>query len=171
MKKKFLKWIGVAIASILVPFCAACAGPSSYTLNETTFFVVMTNIQYYPEEYINKDITFDCFTYELESTDGEKYLCAVRKCSSGVGCKCGKDTIIGFIVEKDIGLPEPKNQYEDTNDKAWIHVTGQLESTTKTTFNISSNTDTSERVQFLSFKISDFNVIEDYSNLHYYVDK
>ena len=27
MKKKFLKWIGVAIASILVPFCAACDGP------------------------------------------------------------------------------------------------------------------------------------------------
>ena len=166
MKKQAIKTL------VFIPFLLlGCTKQSSYVLNETTFFVVMTNIQYYPEEYINKDITFDCFTYELESVDGEKYLCAVRKCSSGVGCKCGKDTIIGFIVEKDIGLPEPKNQYEDTNDKAWIHVTGQLESTTKTTFNISSNTDTSERVQFLSFKISGFNVIEDYSNLHYYVDK
>lgn len=157
---------------LLVPFLLmGCSGPKSYTLNETTFFITMTNIQYYPEEYINKDITFDCFTYELESTDGNQYLCIVRKCSSGVGCKCGKDTIIGFIVDKDIGLPSPKNQYEDTNDKAWIHVTGQLESTEKTTFSISSNTDTSEQVQFLSFKINEFTLIEDYSNLHYYVDK
>lgn len=157
---------------LLLPFLlTGCSGSKSYTLNETTFFITMTNIQYYPEEYINKDITFDCFTYELESTDGNQYLCIVRKCSSGVGCKCGKDTIIGFIVDKDIGLPSPKNQYEDTNDKAWIHVTGQLESTEKTTFSISSNTDTSEQVQFLSFKINEFTLIEDYSNLHYYVDK
>ena len=146
-------------------------GQKSYVLNEKNFFLVMTNIQYYPEEYIEKDITFDCFTYELTSTTGEKYFCAVRKCSSGFGCKCGKDTIIGFIVDDDIGLPEPINQYENTNKKSWIHVTGQLKSKDKTEFNIYGADDTEESVQFLSFEISEFSVIEDYSNLHYYVDK
>ena len=143
----------------------------NYTLNESTFFLVMTNIQYYPEEYINKDITFDCFTYELVSTTGETYLCGVRKCASGFGCKCGKDTIIGFIMDKDIGLPEPKNQYEDTNDKAWIHVTGQLASADKKTFNIYGADNSEEEVQFLSFKIDSFSLIDDYQKLHYYVEK
>ena len=157
----------------LIPFLlvGCTSNQKEYVLNESTFFLVMTNIQYYPEEYLNKDITFDCFTYELESVSGDKYLCAVRKCSAGFGCKCGKDTIIGFIVDKDIGLPEPKNQYENTNDKAWIHVTGQLESTEKTEFSIYGADDISEQVQFLSFKIKDFSIIEDYSNLHYYVEK
>ena len=149
----------------------SCSGPSSYVLNESTFFLVMTHIQYYPEEYINKDITFDCFTYELESISGETYLCAVRKCSAGFGCKCGKDTIIGFIVDKDLNLPAPKNQYENTNDKSWIHVTGQIESIEKSQFSIYTADDTIEQVQFLSFRIDEFSVIEDYSNLHYYVEK
>lgn len=144
---------------------------NSYVLNESTFFLVMTNIQYYPEEYINKDITFDCFTYELTSVSGESYLCGVRKCSSGFGCKCGKDTIIGFIMDKDIGLPTPKNQYENTNEKAWIHVTGQLESVNKTSFFIYGVDNNQEEVQFLSFKVNTFDVIEDYSKLHYYVEK
>ena len=144
---------------------------NSYVLNESTFFLVMTNIQYYPEEYLNKDITFDCFTYELTSTSGESYLCGVRKCSSGFGCKCGKDTIIGFIMDKSIGLPSPKNQYENTNEKSWIHVTGQLESSDKHSFYIYGADNSEEQVQFLSFKVNTFDVIEDYSNLHYYVEK
>ena len=157
---------------LAVPFLLmGCSNQNSYVLTETSFFLVMTNIQYYPEEYLNKDITFDCFTYELESTSGEKYLCAVRKCSQGYGCKCGKDTIIGFIVGKDLGLPEPKNQYEDTNDKAWIHVTGQLKTTDWTKFSIYGADNTTEEVQFLSFDIKEFNVIEDYSKLRYYVSK
>ena len=149
-----------------------CSGDKKeYVLNETTFFLVMTNIQYYPEEYLKKDITFDCFTYELTSTSGEKYLCGVRKCSSGFGCKCGKDTVIGFIVDQDLGLPEPKNQYENTNEKSWIHVTGQIPSVDKKEFSIYGADGVTEQVAFLSFKISDFSIIEDYSNLHYYVEK
>ena len=155
---------------LLTPLLLVSCDQSSYVLNESTFFLVMTNIQYFPEEYLNKDITFDCFTYELTSTTGDTYICGVRKCSSGFGCKCGKDTIIGFIMDKDIGLPSPKNQYEDTNEKSWIHVTGQIESTNKTVFRIYTADNTEEEVQFISFRVDDFSLIEDYQKLHYYVD-
>ena len=148
-----------------------CGGNSSYTLTENTFFMVMTNIQYYPEEYLKKDITFDCFTYELESTSGDKYLCGVRKCSSGFGCKCGKDTIIGFILNPTDNLPQPIKQYEDSNEKAWIHLTGQLHSDKKKEFKIYTADQSEETVQFLTLNVSNFNSIEDYSGLHYYVDK
>ena len=156
---------------LAVPFLLmGCSNQNSYVLTETSFFLVMTNIQYYPEEYLSKDITFDCFTYELTSTSGETYMCGVRKCSSGFGCKCGKDTIIGFIMDKDIGLPSPKNQYEDTNEKSWIHVTGQIESVNKTVFKIYTADNTEEEVQFLSFRVDDFSLVEQYDSLHYYVD-
>ena len=143
----------------------------NYDMNEKTFFLVMTNIQSYPEEYIDKTISFDSYTYELTSTKNENYLCVARKCSSGYGCKCGKDTIIGFIVDEDLGLPAPKNQYDDTNDKSWVHVVGQIKSTEKKEFEIYGQDNVAETVQFLSLNITSFTVIEDYSNLHYYVDK
>ena len=165
MKKRLLPLLTLPI------FLIGCTSQKSYVLNESTFFLVMTNIQYYPEEYINKDLTFDSFTYELTDTSGEEYLCVVRKCASGFGCKCGKDTIIGFVVDKELGLPAPKNQYEDTNDKSWVHVTGNIESTKKIEIEIFGVDDTKENVQFLSLKIKDFSIIEDYSKLHYYVDK
>ena len=154
----------------LVPFLLlGCS--KNYDMNEKTFFLVMTNIQYYPEEYIGKDISFDSFTYELTSVQGDSYLCVVRKCSSGFGCKCGKDTIIGFLVDKDLGLPEPKNQYDNTNEKAWVHIVGQLKSSEKTVFEIYNADNVPEEVSFLSLEIKDFSIIEDYSDLHYYVDK
>lgn len=161
--KKFLMVLSVLGLS-------ACSSDNS-VLTEQTFFMVMTNIQYYPEEYIDKTLTFDCFTYQLTATDGTSYICGVRQCSSGFGCKCGKDTIIGFILNSEEKLPEPKNQYDNSNDKAWIHVTGQLESTEKKTITIPASDNTSEEVRFLSFKVSTFNLIEDYSSLHHYVDK
>ena len=153
-----------------IPFLLSSCS-NDYDMNENTFFLVMTNIQYYPEQQINKEISFDSFTYKLTSTQGEDYLCVVRKCSSGFGCKCGKDTIIGFIVDNDLGLPEPKNQYDDTNDKAWVHVIGQIKSTDKKVFEIYNADNVPEEVSFLSLEIKDFSVIQDYSNLHYYVDK
>ena len=153
-----------------IPFLlSGCS--KNYDMNESTFFLVMTNIQYYPEEYIGKDISFDSFTYKLTSTQGDDYLCVVRKCSSGFGCKCGKDTIIGFIVDNDLGLPEPKNQYDDTNEKAWVHIVGQIKSTEKTEFEIYNANNEPEPVQFLNLEIKDFSIIDDYSNLHYYVGK
>ena len=153
-----------------IPFLLSSCS-RNYDMNESTFFLVMTNIQYYPEDYVNKDLSFDSFTYKLTSVQGDEYMCVVRKCSSGFGCKCGKDTIIGFIVSNDVELPEPKNQYDDTNDKAWVHVTGQIKSSDKTTFEIYNADSVPEEVSFLSLEIKDFSIIEDYSNLHYYVDK
>lgn len=155
------------ITSLLVTGC----GEKKYVMDENTFFLVMTNIQFYPEEYIDKELTFDCFTYQLTSVDGEDYLCIVRKCSSGFGCKCGEDTIIGFIVDKDLGLPAPKNQYDDTNDKSWIHVVGEIKTIEKTQFEIYNKNKEPEPVQFLTLQVNDFSIINDYSNLHYYVDK
>ena len=153
-----------------IPFLLSSCS-RNYDMNESTFFLVMTNIQYYPEDYVNKDLSFDSFTYKLTSVQGDEYMCVVRKCSSGFGCKCGKDTIIGFIVSNDVELPEPKNQYDDTNDKTWVHVTGQIKSSDKTTFEIYNADSVPEEVSFLSLEIKDFSIIEDYSNLHYYVDK
>ena len=158
------------VVLLSVPFLLSSCS-KNYDMNESTFFLVMTNIQYYPEDYINKDLSFDSFTYKLTSVQGDEYMCVVRKCSSGFGCKCGKDTIIGFIVDNDLDLPEPKNQYDDTNDKAWVHVVGQIKSSDKTTFEIYNADNVPEEVSFLSIEIKDFSVIEDYSNLHYYVDK
>ena len=159
-----------ALVILSIPFLLSSCG-NGYDMNESTFFLVMTNIQYYPEDYVNKDLTFDSFTYKLTSVQGEEYMCVVRKCSSGFGCKCGKDTIIGFVVKNYEGLPEPKNQYDDTNDKAWIHVTGQIKSADKKVFEIYNADNEPEEVSFLSIEIKDFSIIEDYSNLHYYVDK
>ena len=163
--KKFLSLL------LLPLLLTSCGDSTNCNITEKRFFLVMTNIQYYPENYVKKILTFDCFTYELTSTTGEKYLCGVRKCSSGFGCKCGKDTIIGFIMDDNIGLPEPINQYENSNEKAWIHVTGQLKSTEKTEITIYGVDNTEEKVQFLSFRVDEFSPIEDYSGLRFYVDK
>ena len=95
-------------------------------------------------------------------------------------CSIDSDTVtvnsyddIWFDCKENIEkqLPEPKNQYDNTNDKAWIHVTGKLESSDKKTISIPAADGTSEDVQFLFFNVSEFNVIEDYSSLHHYVDK
>lgn len=124
---------------LIMPFLAiSCTNGSKYDITESIFFLVMTNIQYYPEEYLNKDISLDCFTYNVESVNGQKYLCGVRKCTAGFGCKCGKDTVIGFILNYDKEIPEPKNQYEDTNEKSWIHIAGKLASKDKTRIEINS---------------------------------
>ena len=151
--------------------------PNTCNITESTFFLVMTNIQYYPEEYLNKDISLDCFTHNVEAVNGQKYLCGVRKCTAGFGCKCGKDTVIGFILNYDKGIPEPKNQYEDTNEKSWIHIAGKLASKDKTRIEINSYdasgniSDQTEFVEFLSFDVSSLETIADYSGLAYFVSK
>lgn len=150
----------------------------SYVLDEDTFFLVMTNMQYYPEQYLNADIAYDCFTYALEDVNGDTHICGVRKCSSGFGCTCGKDTIIGFILEYDGDLPTPKNQSEDTPEKAWVHLVGRLKSAQKEAITIHSylpdgsiDPNKTEEISFLTFKVSSCEEIEDYSNLQYYVTK
>ena len=163
---------------LLIPSLLLLTGcQNDCNIAESTFFLVMTNIQYFPEEYVNKNITLDCFTYNVKDVNNQEYLCGVRKCTAGFGCKCGKDTVIGFILNYEGDIPEPKNQYEDTNDKAWIHISGQLASKDKTAIEINSYdsngniTEQTETVEFLTFNVSSLETISDYSKLAYFVSK
>lgn len=146
-----------------------------YVLNERTFFKTMTNMLAFPSSYMGSTIELDCFVYELTDVEsGEEYTLGVRKCSSGVGCTCGNDTIIGFILDYDGAIPAAKNQSEDTNDKAWIHIAGKLESETPETIAIAAYTDgvpngQTEYIQMFRFSVSSLTAIEDYSSLAYYV--
>ena len=170
----------LVVMVLLMAICInlpACGKKKGYSLDEKTFFLVMTNLQYYPEQYLDKDIEFDCFSYALEDIDGKTYMCGVRKCSSGYGCTCGKDTVIGLLLEYDGKIPEPRNQGDDTNDKTWMHLKGKLKDNEKTKIRIYAynnneiDYDTIETIEFLSFKVETLELIEDYSNLHYYVSK
>lgn len=137
----------------------------------------MDNIIRYPEEYINKELTLDCFTYNVEDVNGGITVCGVRKCSSGYGCKCGRDTIIGFILNYENGeIPAARNQYENNVEKTWVHLTGHLASKQKTDITIYSynpdgmqSTDT-EDIQFLTLNVESLELIQDYQNLRYYVE-
>ena len=166
------------LALACLAFAFAGCGTDSYVLNEDTFFLVMTNMQYYPEQYVNKHIEYDCFVYHLTDVEGNVHVCGVRKCSAEYGCQCGNDTVIGFLLEYDGDIPQPINQSEDTNDKAWIHVTGTIPSAQKTDIRIHAYTEsgeidesTVETISFLTFTASSIAEIEDYSGLHYYVTK
>ena len=171
MKKAIL----ILMVLLLLVTFASC-GPRDYILNEKTFFLVMTNMQYYPEQYLNSRVEFDCFIYELFDVDGTLYICGVRKCSSGYGCTCGKDTIIGFVLESEEELPKATNQSEDTNEKTWVHLSGKIKSADKTNIEIHSylpdgsvDPSKTEQITFLVFVVESCDTIEDYSNLHYYV--
>lgn len=172
-----MRKIRIIFLTLLTFFMIGCNTKKSYVLNEQTFFLVMTNIQYYPEQYMEKDIEFDCFTYLLEDINGNKYMCGVRKCSSKFGCTCGNDTIIGFILNYDHKIPEPKNQSLDNNDKTWIHLTGQIQSANKTDIQIYGYTNGQidysivETISMLSFNVNTLDIIDDYTNLNYYVTK
>lgn len=174
--KKFLYGLIFTILAAALTL-VGCASPSEYILDETTFFLVMTNMQYYPEQYEGAYIEYDCFTYSLTDVDGTNYMCGVRKCSSGYGCTCGNDTIIGFILEYDGELPEPKNQSEDSNNKTWVHLRGKLKGSEKTTITIYAYKDgqpdynNTENILFLGFTVESCEIIEDYSSLNYYVTK
>lgn len=179
MKKRFINTFCLTLCAIFALNFAACGQTTdSYVLTENTFFMVMTNALYYPEKYVDKDFELDCFIYDLEDINGNVYRLGVRKCSSGYGCNCGKDTIIGFILDYDGTLPEPKNQSEDTPDKAWVHLTGRITSSEKTYIKIygygeDGNLDTSiiETVNFLTYAPDSVHEITDYSGLNYYVIK
>ena len=164
----------VAILSCIT--LAACGGTKDYVLNEKTFFLVMTNMLWFPQQYSESNIELDCFTYELKDVEGKSYMCGVRQCSSGYGCQCGNDTIIGFILEYDGEIPAPKNQSNDNPDKTWIHIKGKLKSPEMTTITIQSylsdgtpDPDNTEEVLFLEFIVESCDLIDDYSNLNFYV--
>lgn len=177
MKRIVALLLAVALA-LPLSGCGKEEGEKRYVLNEDTFFLVMTNMQYYPEQYLNADIEFDAFTYALTDVDGRTYTCGVRKCSAGFGCTCGNDTIIGFILNADEELPAPRNQSEDTVEKTWVHLRGTIPSTEKTTVTIHAylpdgtvDPDNTEQIQFLSFDVASCELIEDYAGLQYYVTK
>ena len=172
----------IRFAAALLALCLAvsltgCGDKTKeWVLDEETFFLVMTNMQYYPEQYLGANIEFDCFTYELRDVDDNAYLCGVRKCSSGYGCTCGNDTIIGFILDYDGALPAPRNQSEDSNDKTWVHLTGSLQSAEKKTVTIHAyradgtvDPDKTEQIVFLVYDVDTCTPIDDYSDLNYYV--
>ena len=173
--KKLKRFSLIILLVLVLSLALAACGPHDYVLNENTFFMFMTNMQYFPEQYLKSNIEFDCFTYELVDVNGNSYMCGVRKCSSGYGCTCGNDTIIGFILEYDGVLPEPKNQSEDTNDKAWVHLSGKLKNADRKNVEVHSYVNgeidptKTEQIQFLVFVVESCEIIEDYSNLHYYV--
>lgn len=176
--------LAACVALVLMLSITGCSNsnsPKDYVLTEDTFFLMLTNLNYYPETYLNHDLEFDAFTYNIKDIEGNDHLAIVRKCSSGFGCKCGRDTIIGFLVNPEnsnISFPEPKNQSEDTNDKAWVHVKGTMPSADKTTITINSynadgsiNPDKTEELQMLTLNVSECTPIEDSSGLAYYVTK
>ena len=163
-----MKKVLSVFAVIFILFLCACG---KFDLTENTFFLTMTNMQYYPQQYVGADISFDAFTYELTDINGEKHICVVRQCSAGYGCKCGKDTIIGFLIDFDGEIPAPRNQSTPDNDKTWVHVKGTLPHAEKTDIQIYAIDGTVETITFLTFKAETLKIIEDYSGLHYYVDK
>lgn len=155
----------------------SCGDNYEKVLTEKTFFLVMTNIQMFPHKYVGKEYELDCFTYRITDKDGKEYLCGVRKCSAGYGCTCGKDTVIGFILDYEGVVPEPKNQSEDTNEKTWVHLKGCLKSDEITEVSVYAyngneiDYSTIETITFLTFKVETLSIIEDYSGLNYYVTK
>lgn len=177
-----MKFLSKKITFLICFLCAvaclgaACGSADSYDLNETTFFRVMTNMLYYPEQYLEKEVSLDCFVYEVEDAEtGEKYVCGVRKCSSGYGCTCGNDTIIGFILDYSGDIPAARNQSEDTSDKTWIHISGQLVNAEKTFVSVHSYlngqpTENIEKIYFYRFAVNTLTEI-DGTNLAYYVTK
>lgn len=177
MRKKIIFAVQ-ALALSLLFLLSACGNQASYVLNEGNFFLVMTNMLYFPEQYNDKEIEYDCFTYTLTDVYGRDYLCGVRHCSSGYGCNCGKDTIIGFVLNCSDALPEPKNQSTPDNDKSWVHLKGKIKSTQKTEIVINSYDESgnivegkNETIFFYEFNVESWYQIEDASGLHYYVSK
>lgn len=173
--KRIKCFIVIMFLIIFAMFCGC--NEDGYKLDESTFFLVMTNMQYYPEQYLEKNIEYDCFTYDLKDVEGKVYRCGVRKCSSGYGCRCGKDTVIGFILDYDGEIPSPRNQSEDTVEKTWIHLKGTLITTEKQKITVyaynadGSITSDTETIEFLTMKVFEINKITDYDNLKYYVTK
>lgn len=175
--KKIIQKLAIATLFIVTAACAftGCGVEQSSVLTESTFFKVMTHMTFYPENYLNSEIELDCFVYEItDAVTGTQYVCGVRHCSSGYGCTCGNDTIIGFILEYDGEIPAAKNQSDKTtNGKTWIHIKGALVNAEKNYVNVFSYvdgaaTEDTEQIYFFRFHVTELTEI-DGSNLAYYV--
>ena len=69
MKKLF-----VVLLLLCLSLTAFACGGKDVVLTEDTFFYGMLTIQMYPDEYVGKKISFDCFTYRLTDTDGNELI-------------------------------------------------------------------------------------------------
>ena len=93
---------------LLIPSLLLLTGcQNDCNIAESTFFLVMTNIQYYPEEYVNKNITLDCFTYNVKAgiCDLTGKLCGEKKTFSG---KVGAYSSVSLFV---FGEAVPENAF------------------------------------------------------------
>lgn len=175
MKHSLYRIFAPLILGCLCLFSACGQNPKHYTLTETSYFRVMSNMLLIPEQYLGSTIELDCFVYEItDAVTGEEYVCGVRKCSSGYGCTCGQDTIIGFILEYGGALPAAKNQSDDTSDKTWIHIDGALVDAQRCYINVwafdaaGNPTDDTEQIYMYRFAVQSLTEI-DGSGLQYYV--
>lgn len=174
--KNLIQKISFAILILSVTFCAF-AGCSSggYSLDEAHYFLTMQNMLYFPENYVGDSFEYDCFVYEIEDAiSGETYICGVRKCPANFGCKCGNDSILGFMLVYDGDIPAARNQSENSNDKTWIHVTGIMTNADMTAVNIYSldaegnPTEMIEKIFFCKLNVETLEEI-DGIGLNYYV--
>lgn len=179
--KKILHRIAVAVL-LICTLCAcfalpACGkeGEKRYSLSEATFYKVMYNMVYFPDQYLGATIDLDCFVYEIEDAKtGELFVCGVRKCPSNVGCKCGNDSVLGFLLSYGGTIPAARNQTANDSDKTWIHIAGSLAGTDLTGVNVytydaeGNKTDSVEKIYFCTMNVSELTEI-DGSGLNYYV--
>ena len=169
----------VAVVLLLIILCCTLAACFDGVITESKFFFVMTTINAYPENYTDMTLEFDCFTYNLQDVNGKTYICGVRHCSAAYGCTCGNDTIIGFVLEYNVELPEPRNQSDESQDKTWVHLKGKLKNTDKLNIEIRSYIDgkpdpnNTEQIQLLVFVVESCTVLteQEYSSLNRYVNK
>lgn len=175
MKKLAIK-ILCLIFCVCSLFSVAC-GDSNYILTENTYFKIMTNLYMYPNNYVGANIEADCFTYKITDIDKKEWIVAVRLCSSGYGCACGQDSVIGFLLDYDGEVPAPVNQSdkdgENCHTKAWIHLKGTLETAEKTNIKILSSTGAEEKIAFVTMKVESLTKIaeSEFSSLAPYVIK
>ncbi len=178
--RSFLKKIALAVCFLcaLGAFSACGDGnsePKHYTLTETTYFAVLKNMLYFPEGYLDSTLDLDCFIYEVEDVEtGVVYPCGVRKCPANFGCKCGNDSILGFLLRYDGEIPAARNQTTNDSDKTWIHLSGTLENAELTAITVYSYgadgnpTGKTEKIYFCSLQVDSLTEI-DGSGLKYYV--
>lgn len=170
----------ILVSALAISAFCAC-GKTEWILNEENFFFTMNNVQMFPERYLNNVFELDCYTYELVDVNGVSYMCGARHCSSGYGCTCGNDTIIGFVLIYDGAIPAPTNQSDKNSvEKTWIHVRGTVTSGQHTEISVYTYTNgepdmskPAETIKMPTLTVETLELLtaEEYANLAPYVTK
>lgn len=177
MKKLKFMCLALVFAAVVSVLCAC--GKTEWILTEENFFFTLNNVQMFPERYLNNVFELNCYTYLITDTEGNTYLCGVRHCSSGYGCTCGNDTIIGFLLDYDGEIPEPVNQSDKNSvEKTWIHIRGTIETAERVQIKVYAYTDgvadpskPTETISIPTLSVSSLTVLseEEYKDLKPYV--